>query len=52
MAMNSRLDLLQTWHWEQVRNIYLEGMATGNATFESAVPGWEKWDAAHLQIAR
>ena len=34
--------------WQQVRSIYLEGIATGNSTFEADVPAWEKWDSAHL----
>ena len=28
--------------------IFGEGIATGNATFETEVPSWERWDAAHL----
>ncbi|HEY9502578.1 MAG TPA: GNAT family N-acetyltransferase [Pyrinomonadaceae bacterium] len=38
--------------WEQVRSIYLEGIATGHTTFETVAPSWEKWDAGHLQVAR
>ena len=38
--------------WEQVRSIYLEGIAAGNSTFETEAPSWEKWDEGHLQIAR
>lgn len=38
--------------WDQVRAIYLEGIATGNATFETDAPTWEQWDAAHLPDAR
>jgi phosphinothricin acetyltransferase len=38
--------------WEQVRAIYLEGIATGYTTFETNAPSWEKWDASHLRIAR
>ena len=34
--------------WPEVSRIYAEGIATGNATFETAVPSWEEWDAAHL----
>ncbi|HSR10490.1 MAG TPA: GNAT family N-acetyltransferase [Thermodesulfobacteriota bacterium] len=34
--------------WAQVRAIYEEGIATGNATFEPEVPDWSKWDAAHV----
>lgn len=39
-------------HWEQVRAIYLEGIATGQATFETAAPDWERWDASHLPHSR
>src|SRR5438128_451288 len=30
--------------WVEVRRIYLEGIATGNATFETEAPSWEKGD--------
>jgi L-amino acid N-acyltransferase YncA len=35
-------------HWDDVARIYGEGIATGNATFETEIPAWEAWDAAHL----
>lgn len=38
--------------WEQVRTIYLEGIASGQATFETEAPSWEQWDAAHHPFAR
>ncbi len=38
--------------WAEVRAIYLEGIATGNATFETGAPPWEAWDAAHFAFAR
>jgi L-amino acid N-acyltransferase YncA len=38
--------------WPEVRAIYLEGIATGNATFEQSAPDWEKWDAGHLKTCR
>ena len=38
--------------WPAVRAIYLEGITTGNATFEQTAPEWEKWDAGHLPGAR
>lgn len=38
--------------WEQVREIYLQGLATEQATFETTPPAWEFWDAGHLEIAR
>ena len=28
--------------------VFAEGIATGLATFETTVPSWEEWDAAHL----
>jgi L-amino acid N-acyltransferase YncA len=39
-------------HWEAVRFIYLEGIATGNATFQQTAPDWEEWDAGHLRSCR
>ena len=39
-------------HWPQVERIYLEGIATGNATFETESPGWENWDAKHHRHSR
>ena len=38
--------------WPEVARIYEEGIATGNATFETEVPSWEEWDAAHLAEQR
>lgn len=38
--------------WPAVRAIYLEGIATGEATFETEAPAWERWEAAHHGFAR
>lgn len=38
--------------WPAVREIYGEGIATGNATFETELPEWEKWDASHHKHCR
>ncbi len=38
--------------WPAVQRIYSEGIATGNATFETETPAWEKWDQGHLQDCR
>ena len=38
--------------WPAVKSIYQEGIATGNATFETEVPDWEKWDKSHLRDCR
>jgi L-amino acid N-acyltransferase YncA len=34
--------------WPHVAAIYAAGIATRNATFETEVPSFEEWDAAHL----
>ena len=36
---------LRPEHWPEVARIYAEGIATGNATFETEVPDSEQWDA-------
>jgi len=38
--------------WPRVREIYAEGIATGNATFETEPPSWDAWDAGHLEAPR
>ena len=38
---------LRSDDWPEVARIYEEGIQTGNATFETEVPAWEAWDAAH-----
>jgi phosphinothricin acetyltransferase len=38
--------------WDTVRAIYREGIATGNATFETDAPAWEAWDNGHLRACR
>jgi L-amino acid N-acyltransferase YncA len=43
---------LLSQHWPAVRRIYEEGIATGDATFETASPEWEKWDNGHRQDCR
>jgi phosphinothricin acetyltransferase len=39
-------------HWPFVRAIYLQGIATGNATFQQTAPAWDEWDAGHLAVCR
>jgi L-amino acid N-acyltransferase YncA len=43
-----RVEPLRPEHWAQVAEIYAEGMRTGNSTFETEVPSWERWDENHL----
>jgi len=50
--MSCVIDEMTSAHWESVRAIYLEGITTGTATFETQAPVWESWDAAHLPHSR
>lgn len=43
---------LQATDWISVKTIYELGIATGIATFETAAPSWEQWDANHLPFGR
>jgi len=38
--------------WPSVREIYRQGIATGNATFETEFPDWEDWDSRHRKNCR
>ena len=38
--------------WSEVVRIYLAGIATKNATFETQAPNWNAWDAAHRKDCR
>ncbi|HXZ40287.1 MAG TPA: GNAT family N-acetyltransferase [Terriglobales bacterium] len=38
--------------WPAVREIYAQGIATGNATFETAIPDWVRWDETHHKHCR
>jgi L-amino acid N-acyltransferase YncA len=39
-------------HWSQVKAIYENGIATGNATFQTSAPEWEEWNSAHVKTCR
>ncbi len=38
--------------WARVAAIYLAGIASGHATFETEVPDWDSWDRSHLAAPR
>jgi L-amino acid N-acyltransferase YncA len=46
----TRIDIrdLRPGDWPEVAAIYEAGIRTQNATFETEVPSWEAWNAAHL----
>jgi phosphinothricin acetyltransferase len=49
--MRFEIEAMTPADWEEVRAIYLEGVA-GQSTFEVEAPPWDQWDAAHHSFAR
>src|SRR5437899_2069873 len=52
LPMTVAINAMTPADWVQVRAIYLDGIASGQATFETEAPPWEQWDAAHHPFAR
>jgi len=52
--MEYKIETMKPSDWEQVKNIYLEGIKTGIATFqtESELPNWEIWNQGHIDSCR
>jgi L-amino acid N-acyltransferase YncA len=48
VASTVTIEELGREHWPGVARVYAEGIATGDATFETELPAWDAWDAAHL----
>jgi phosphinothricin acetyltransferase len=46
------IDEMRPDDWEQVRLIYLDGLATGQASFEVEAPTWDQWDQDHHPHSR
>ncbi|WP_175990949.1 GNAT family N-acetyltransferase [Bacillus sp. Marseille-Q1617] len=46
------IDEMKAEDWAGVREIYVEGIATGNATFQKEAPTWEEWDEGHAKEGR
>jgi phosphinothricin acetyltransferase len=50
--MTLQIDPMLPSDWPAVRDIYLEGIDTRQATFETQAPSWEAWDGSHSPFAR
>jgi L-amino acid N-acyltransferase YncA len=50
--MDYEIEEMKESDWQQVSNIYLEGIKTGTATFQTEVPTWEAWDKGHIKCCR
>jgi L-amino acid N-acyltransferase YncA len=49
---DATVEAMRDEDWEAVQRIYREGIATGDATFETEVPEWEDWDRSHARDCR
>lgn len=50
--MNFTMEKMKDEDWPIVKEIYQEGIATGDATFETEAPDWQEWDKSHLRDCR
>lgn len=50
--METKIRQMTAGDWESVRLIYLDGIATRQATFETVTPLWQLWDSSHLSFGR
>lgn len=51
-AATIRVEPMTQDDWPAVADIYRQGIESGDATFETAVPSREAWDALHLAAGR
>ena len=50
--MDYQITFMQPEDWIAVREIYREGITSGNATFETELPDWKNWDGNHRRDCR
>lgn len=50
--MKYRIEEMKSSDWDQVRDIYLEGIKTGIATFQTEAPTFDDWNKSHLESCR
>ncbi|MBZ9689304.1 N-acetyltransferase family protein [Clostridium estertheticum] len=50
--MEYKIEEMTPADWQQVANIYLQGIKTGIATFQSEVPTYENWNNNHISSCR
>ena len=46
------IDEMLSSDWDQVNAIYLEGIQSGNATFQTETSTWDEWNAGHASKCR
>jgi L-amino acid N-acyltransferase YncA len=51
-SMDIFIEKMKDQDWPSVKTIYEDGIATGDATFETEAPDWQQWDQSHLRDCR
>ncbi len=52
MSKETVIRIMRDSDWPQVQQIYLDGINTGKATFQTEAPDWQVWDASHHRASR
>jgi L-amino acid N-acyltransferase YncA len=52
MSASVRIEPMRVEDWPEVRRIYAEGIATGDATLEREAPDWSHFDHSHRHDCR
>lgn len=52
MLLTMEIQVLKKKHYDQVSEIYQQGLDTGIATFETEVPNWKDWKKKFLKPCR
>ena len=50
--MDYKIEEMTRENWEEVARIYLEGINTRKATFQTEIPTWESWNSSHINSCR
>lgn len=50
--MDYKIEEMKKEDWEVVSKIYLEGINTHKATFQTEVPTWQDWNNSHIDSCR
>jgi len=46
--MDFKIEKMKSSDWDQISQIYKEGIDTNNATFETTIPSWSFWISTHI----
>jgi L-amino acid N-acyltransferase YncA len=52
VSFDVKIEAMKVEDWPVIKSIYMEGIATKNATFETDLPEWVEWNEEHLTSCR